>query len=47
MHGIESGDFYLKLCGAGGGGYLLGFAHNRKDIEQLEQQFKLEVLELL
>lgn len=26
--GIESKEFYLKLCGAGGGGYLLGFAKN-------------------
>ncbi len=23
--GIESGDYILKLCGAGGGGYLLGY----------------------
>lgn len=24
--GLETGDFYLKICGAGGGGFLLGFA---------------------
>jgi mevalonate kinase len=24
--GIESGDYVLKLCGAGGGGYLLGYS---------------------
>lgn len=24
--GLDTNDFYLKLCGAGGGGYLLGFA---------------------
>lgn len=29
--GLETGDFYLKICGAGGGGFLLGFA---KDWEQ-------------
>ncbi|MBE0653141.1 MAG: mevalonate kinase, partial [Bacteroidales bacterium] len=23
--GIETGEFYLKLCGSGGGGFLLGF----------------------
>jgi mevalonate kinase len=23
--GAESGDFYIKLCGSGGGGYILGF----------------------
>ena len=29
-HGIESGDFHLKLCGSGGGGYILGIAHDNK-----------------
>lgn len=29
--GIEGGDYFLKLCGSGGGGYLLGFA---RDIEK-------------
>ncbi|MEM7105296.1 MAG: mevalonate kinase [Bacteroidota bacterium] len=24
--GLESGEFYLKICGAGGGGYFLGYA---------------------
>ncbi len=24
--GIDSNDYYLKLCGSGGGGYILGFA---------------------
>lgn len=28
--GLNTNDFYLKLCGAGGGGYLLGFAKNVK-----------------
>lgn len=26
--GIESNEYYLKLCGAGGGGFLLGITHN-------------------
>lgn len=26
--GIESNDFYLKICGAGGGGFMLAFAKN-------------------
>ena len=26
--GLETGEFYLKLCGAGGGGYLLGYTEN-------------------
>jgi mevalonate kinase len=28
QHGIESNAYYLKLCGSGGGGYILGFAEN-------------------
>jgi len=28
-HGIVSGDFSLKLCGSGGGGYILGIARDR------------------
>ncbi|MEE4175917.1 MAG: hypothetical protein V2I46_00260 [Bacteroides sp.] len=26
--GLETGQFYLKLCGAGGGGFLLGYTEN-------------------
>ncbi len=32
-YGIESGDFYLKICGSGGGGYVLGISRNRKEAE--------------
>ncbi len=28
QHGLTTGDFYLKLCGSGGGGFLLGFTQN-------------------
>ncbi|MCB0662947.1 MAG: hypothetical protein KDC24_09420 [Saprospiraceae bacterium] len=28
--GLETGDFYLKLCGAGGGGFVLGFTNGEK-----------------
>ena len=28
--GIDSDDYYLKLCGAGGGGFILGFTKNWK-----------------
>lgn len=34
--GIESGDYYLKLCGAGGGGFLLGLA---KDFNKCTKLF--------
>lgn len=26
QQGLDSGDYYLKICGAGGGGFMLGFA---------------------
>ncbi len=42
--GIETGDYYLKLCGAGGGGYLLGFT---KNFEKTKQQLKGQKIELL
>jgi mevalonate kinase len=32
--GIDSGDFLLKLCGSGGGGYMLCFATNTKKTEE-------------
>ncbi len=28
QNGIDTGDYFLKLCGSGGGGYLLGFTKN-------------------
>jgi mevalonate kinase len=34
QEGIKSDDYYLKLCGAGGGGFLMGIAKNRKILEE-------------
>ncbi|MCF8297880.1 MAG: hypothetical protein K9J13_10080 [Saprospiraceae bacterium] len=31
QNGIDTGDYYLKLCGSGGGGYLLGFTKNYEE----------------
>jgi len=42
--GIDSNDYYLKLCGSGGGGYILGFA---KDYEKVKQQLSAYNLELV
>lgn len=28
QQGLETGDFFLKLCGSGGGGFILGFTPN-------------------
>ncbi len=30
--GLETGNFYLKLCGSGGGGFVLGFTRQYKQI---------------
>ncbi len=40
--GLDSDDFYLKLCGSGGGGFLLGFTpdYNRLKVIFSEMQFK-------
>lgn len=32
-HGIDSGDFHLKICGSGGGGYIIGIASDRLKAE--------------
>lgn len=42
--GIETNDYYLKLCGSGGGGYILGFA---KDYDKVKKQLKDYNLELV
>jgi len=39
-HGLESQSYYLKLCGSGGGGFLLGFTEDfekaKKDLRKLD-----------
>lgn len=42
--GIDSNAYYLKLCGSGGGGYMLGFT---KDFEKAQQKlsgYQLDVI---
>jgi len=34
--GLETGDYILKLCGAGGGGYILGYS-NKYHVDDLRQ----------
>ena len=34
--GLESGDYILKLCGAGGGGFILGFSDKLSNTEKTE-----------
>ncbi len=43
-HGLTTGDFYLKLCGSGGGGYMLGFTQNTNRVKEYFSQNQLEIL---
>ena len=42
--GIESNAYYLKLCGSGGGGYILGFTEDFQAAEKALTDYKLEVV---
>ncbi len=42
--GIETNDYYLKLCGSGGGGYILGFT---EDIQKARTSLKGHNLEVV
>jgi len=42
--GIESNDYYLKLCGSGGGGYILGFTEDIDKAKKALVGHKLEVV---
>ncbi|RMB58554.1 mevalonate kinase [Dokdonia sinensis] len=42
--GIESNDYYLKLCGSGGGGYMLGFTEDIDKAQAALKDYKLEVV---
>jgi len=44
QHGLDSNDYYLKLCGSGGGGYILGFTENLEKAQAALQGYKLEVV---
>jgi len=42
--GIDTNDYYLKLCGSGGGGYILGFTHDYEKAKVALKDYKLEVV---
>ena len=44
QHGIDTNDYYLKLCGSGGGGYILGFTEDLEKAKQSLKDYKLEVV---
>jgi mevalonate kinase len=42
--GIDSNDYYLKLCGSGGGGYILGFTEDIEKAKTALKDYQLEVV---
>ena len=43
-NGIETNDYYLKLCGSGGGGYILGFTKDFDKAKTILKDYKLELV---
>ena len=43
-HGIKTNDYYLKLCGSGGGGYILGFTEDFEKTKISLKNYKLELV---
>ncbi|HKX85571.1 MAG TPA: hypothetical protein VJL37_02780 [Flavobacterium sp.] len=44
QNGIDTNDYYLKLCGSGGGGYILGFTQDLAKAKESLKNYKLEVV---
>ena len=42
--GLENGDYFLKICGAGGGGFMLGFTENWDKTNEVLKDFKPEMI---
>jgi mevalonate kinase len=42
--GLKTNDYYLKLCGSGGGGYILGFAQDYEKAKNSLKDYKLELV---
>jgi len=42
--GLDTNDYYLKLCGSGGGGYILGFTEDLEKAKLALKDYKLEVV---
>ncbi len=42
--GIETDDYYLKLCGSGGGGFVLGFTRNYPHVKQILNSNEMEII---
>jgi mevalonate kinase len=44
QQGLVEHDFYLKLCGAGGGGFLMGMTKNFKECSRILKDFEIRPL---
>ncbi len=44
QNGIDTNDYYLKLCGSGGGGYILGFTEDVDKARKALKDYNLEVV---
>ena len=42
--GLDSDEYYLKLCGSGGGGYFLGFTEDYDNALEILKDYKLELV---
>ena len=42
--GIETNDYYLKLCGSGGGGFILGFTEDLEKAQSKLEGYPLNVI---
>jgi mevalonate kinase len=42
--GLAKGDYFLKICGSGGGGYMLGFTENWETTQEQLHDQDLEIL---
>jgi mevalonate kinase len=42
--GLSTGDFTLKLCGSGGGGFLLGFTRDFNKVREIIDQYDFELI---
>ncbi|PID69483.1 MAG: mevalonate kinase [Flavobacteriales bacterium] len=44
QQGIDTNAYYLKLCGSGGGGYILGFTQDFENAKRILKNHKLDVV---
>ena len=40
--GINSNSYYLKLCGSGGGGFILGFTKDFNKVKKVFKDYQIE-----